>query len=434
MADLQTKLRWLAERGNPVGAEELIERIEAELAGDPLVVVAKRREGTLMTKTQPPPTTQQPSRSRGPTWAVAAFVAVLAAGVLYLAFSNDEEPVADVPPPPTTVAPDVETMTDLEVIEAGVAAFYGGDAQRAVELFDLADRTDDEIRDEAAYQAAIDGRLTLECRQASTPGQSFSCRVPYHNALTDAIGYVDSGDTNRVVVEDGVITEFGFPEHSFIVVEIGVFLAMEGRFDGYEDCNFGPFPESCAAIQLENLDSWLEWQQTRETVDVVTSALESWYGGDCETARFLAGLENELCSTPDTANETIEYEAILEADVSVEGCEEAPGSVDQMVFTCEVHYSNVQNTAVGKPPNVTSREFRVHEIGFLDFPDDPSRWYLEDYPEDPELRESFRLFAESGDLAGEYAAADCANTRSPECANLIRDNLDDWAAWYETSG
>ena len=51
MADFETKLHWLSERGDPVGAEELIERIEADLAGDPLVVVNKRREGTLMTKT-----------------------------------------------------------------------------------------------------------------------------------------------------------------------------------------------------------------------------------------------------------------------------------------------------------------------------------------------------------------------------------------------
>jgi hypothetical protein len=57
-----------------------------------------------------------------------------------------------------------------------------------------------------------------------------------------------------------------------------------------------------------------------------------------------------------------------------------------------------------------------------------------DYPEDTELRESFRAFAEGGEQADEYAAADCANTRTPACANLIRDNLDAWAAWYETNG
>jgi hypothetical protein len=56
------------------------------------------------------------------------------------------------------------------------------------------------------------------------------------------------------------------------------------------------------------------------------------------------------------------------------------------------------------------------------------------YPEDIDLRQSFRLFAESGDLQDEYAAADCANARTPECANLVMENLDEWAVWYETNG
>jgi hypothetical protein len=61
-------------------------------------------------------------------------------------------------------------------------------------------------------------------------------------------------------------------------------------------------------------------------------------------------------------------------------------------------------------------------------------WYEVDYPEDTELRNSFRRFAEEGELADEYAAAGCASARSPECANLIVDNLDAWATWYETNG
>ena len=73
--------------------------------------------------------------------------------------------------------------------------------------------------------------------------------------------------------------------------------------------------------------------------------------------------------------------------------------------------------------------------GFLfvdDARQDLSPWYGGVYPEDTELRESFRLFAEGGDLQDEYADANCASVRTPECANLILDNLDEWAAWYET--
>lgn len=43
-----------------------------------------------------------------------------------------------VEPTPTTVAPAPETMSDLvEVVEAGVAALYSGDEERAVQLFEL---------------------------------------------------------------------------------------------------------------------------------------------------------------------------------------------------------------------------------------------------------------------------------------------------------
>ena len=119
MADFETKLQRLSVRGTSVGAEELIERIEAELAGDPLVVVDKRREGTTMTKTQQSSATRQPRRFRGPAWGVVTFVAVLAVAGLYFAFTARRLPARWLT---------LETMTDLEIIEAGVDALYSGDA------------------------------------------------------------------------------------------------------------------------------------------------------------------------------------------------------------------------------------------------------------------------------------------------------------------
>jgi hypothetical protein len=271
VSDFETKLRWLSERGNPVGAEELIERIEADLAGDPLVVVAKRREGTTMTKTQQSPTTSRPSRYRGPVWGVAAFVAVIAVAALYVAFAGDPDQVADTAPTPTTVAPDVESMTDLEVIEAGVVALYSGDAERAVKLFELGDIPDDQIRSEAAYQAAIGGRLTLNCTAQDTPGV-FGCTTPYHNAMTDAIAYVDSpGDTSIVRVQDGVIVEFGlkprgglridaFPFHTFIMTSMEAFIHSKGQGLGECAILWEPTPKAeCADLIMENLDEWAAW-------------------------------------------------------------------------------------------------------------------------------------------------------------------------------
>jgi hypothetical protein len=273
MADFEKKLMRLSERGNPVGAEELIERIEAEMAGNPLVVVSKRREGTIMTKTQTPGTAE-PSRLKGPVWAVAIFVAILAAAGLYLAFIDNGEDVID-----------TENMTDLEIIEAGVEALYSGNAERAVELFGLADgddeaqqRFDDLIRQEAAFQEIVGGRLTLSCTEkVDTPGM-FACDVPYHNALTDETGYVDSpGDPFDVVVQDGVITQFArwkkhvqgiaheFPWHNYAMVP---FLREE--VEGSEGCWDHSNPDNwmvnrtpeCARLIMDHLDEWAVWHET----------------------------------------------------------------------------------------------------------------------------------------------------------------------------
>jgi hypothetical protein len=259
----------------------------------------KEARSEPLTVSPPPPSQTRQPRYRGLAWGAAAFVAVLGFGVLFLVFAGND----DVEPAQTTVAttasPDVETMTDLEVVEAGVAAFYSGDAERAAELFELTDhtdeelraaiaawysedngagtaaelaaaffedteRTDDEIRAESAYQAAIGGRVNLSCTEG-TPPWSFMCRTTYQNAMTDAIGYGGGSDVwpaEPVVVEDGVITQFGFTEHTWILESMGTFLASEGRSEGYEDCVVGPFPESCATIQMENLDAWATWYET----------------------------------------------------------------------------------------------------------------------------------------------------------------------------
>ncbi len=195
--------------------------------------------------------------------AAAAFVAALAVAALVYVFAGDGNEVEPAQKTvPTTVAPDVETLTDLEVIEAGVAAVYSGDAERAAELFQLAgDSNDDQIRADSAYQAAIGGRLTLNCLTENTPGV-VTCYTQYHNAMSDAIGYHDDGYRNRIVVEDGVITEFEFGEHTWAVESMWFFLDSEGRLEGYEDCTVAPFPESCATIQLENLDAWAAWYET----------------------------------------------------------------------------------------------------------------------------------------------------------------------------
>ena len=62
--------------------------------------------------------------------------------------------------------------------------------------------------------------------------------------------------------------------------------------------------------------------------------------------------------------QTIAYESILGAQVSVENCETTSGG-DHPGLSCEVHYSNAMNSAVDKPPSVTAREF-VLMYGVID--------------------------------------------------------------------
>ena len=116
MADFERKLRWLSERGSPVGAEELIGRIEAELAGDPFVVVTKQRGGLLMTKTDERMTRTYPGSRRrlGPAVAAVAVVIVATVGFYLAMAGNGEQPVVDqgpVAPVATTLSPSPSSTT-----------------------------------------------------------------------------------------------------------------------------------------------------------------------------------------------------------------------------------------------------------------------------------------------------------------------------------
>jgi hypothetical protein len=130
MPDFTTKLELISRRGTTVGAEELIERIEAQLAEDPLVVVTQRRKGSLMTKTDRSVTTKSPGPGRGFAWALVAFAAILAVGGLYLAFGGEEGQVVDQVTVPQTTTPTptvsaVESPIDTSTWRAYESERYG---------------------------------------------------------------------------------------------------------------------------------------------------------------------------------------------------------------------------------------------------------------------------------------------------------------------
>jgi hypothetical protein len=99
--------------------------------------------------------------------------------------------------------------------------------------------------------------LSLSCTKQVTAGEFF-CHGPYHNAITDAVNLRDSGDTFRVVVEDGVIREFSFPEHSGLMVPLAAFISqVEGnQACDHEELFVLPRTADCASLILEHLDEF----------------------------------------------------------------------------------------------------------------------------------------------------------------------------------
>lgn len=248
--------------------EELVGPIEIEEITSPLTGTHQKGSRSIQAAN-----TVWRRRYAGPTWAVAAFLTVIAVGALFLAFTNIGDQVADTSPTPTTLVPDTETMTDLEVIGAGVEALFSGEAEGAVELFGIEggdaeaqNHLDDRIRREAAFQAAIGGRMTLDCTEQATPGV-FTCNVPYQNAVTDAVGGELPGVPYRVVVQNGVITEFGIPHH--IVqgftheFEFGDHMDDMAYFlkkvEGSKACGIDPRTAECAHLIRDHLDEWAAW-------------------------------------------------------------------------------------------------------------------------------------------------------------------------------
>ena len=217
--DFETRLLRLSERGNPVGAEELIERIEADLAGDPLVVVSKRREGTTMTKTQQPPTTNQPRRYRGLAWAVAAFVAVLAVAGTYIAFSGDEPDIAATPDDPVAAAAaflEAYTTGDADTAAGFLAADAHFEYQRLADTGSFSGEFSDlgmegltliSRFDEAVGMTWLPG--PCEVQSSTSAGSNVVCPYDFHGFHSDERGLGPySGSAYRITILDGKITSF----------------------------------------------------------------------------------------------------------------------------------------------------------------------------------------------------------------------------------
>lgn len=439
MADFETKLRWLSERGDPIGPDELIQRIEAELAGNPLVVIPDRQVEPPVVGTHKRPVGNRRNRSPRFAWGVALVAIVLTVAGLNLVLAGNRNPVADDPTVSTLDAPDGGKLTDLGVIGAGVDALYSGDADRAVELFELPPPHDDDwIRTESAYQAAIGGRLGLDCTPLENPGV-FSCVVPYHNAFTDAIGHVDlPGDTVRVSVVGGVITEFAFPVHSFLEDGWAEFLAETGS--GNPECG-SEHSIDCALVVMGHLDTWAAWAESnlyvRKATDleIAEAGLVALYSGDAGGAANLFELGSACCdgrSGDDWIGEAAAYQAALGGRATADCVEEVtPGR-----FTCSVSQQNLFTELIGwvDPPGETIRV--AVDFGVITELDQQLRL----------IHDALNRFLQEQGSLQEQGVLDLGDSRcsfsnglSPlgwlteDCIDFVLAHLEDWIAWAEAN-
>lgn len=431
MVDFERKLTMLAERGIPVGPEEMVERVEADLAGDPLVVVPKQRKGWGMSvKTDDKEERKPTSSARGVAWAAAVFVVVLGLAALYLAFGDDAEPDV-VQPTPSTVPTETtvdgsEVLTDLEIVNAAKIAWFTGDYESVSELFEVPfprpngrPWTEQAIRDEVAYQATIGGELTGSCDSIG-PG-NFLCTGEYENDVTRAIGVVCcTDDTVNIRVEDGQIMRFPVPEHEFVLAEMGVYLDSIGKFDDYRATCWVQYDEACANLQLDNLDGFATWYPTIDSEDTVRAYYQAWTAGDCQTASLLDFDKWQYSPDTDCPDPRQDFAVALDAEVSVGECElnEGPDVLDDAIV-CELSYDDARTEALGTGPIVVSMTFHEGPFllsGFSAFDDD--------------LRGSFSDWAVEQGLRDDYSAV-CVG--GSDCAAFVLEHLDDWVAWHNTS-
>ncbi|MGH8913853.1 MAG: hypothetical protein ACRDZM_04970 [Acidimicrobiia bacterium] len=153
---------------------------------------------------------------------------------------------------------------------------------------------------------------------------------------------------------------------------------------------------------------------------LIEAHLDAWYGGDFDTANSLKAQER-LSTGPSEARARgeVEYQAMLEAETDLRGCELLPPAT----MRCEVGYSNVLNHAVGKEPALVFQQFGISD-GNLLFVAGP-------YLEDESLSASFRRFANLL-FPADYQAA-CVeepNYQPPSCAEFKLAHLEDWASWH----
>lgn len=249
MTEHRDSLLLLAERGERVGAELLIERVEAALAKEPVVNQTDHIDTTAR-------------RSWPLSWvnshkwayAVVAFASIiLAAGALWLVSQESDSEIAN---PPTIPAPDADT----ELIQSWFTSWFSGDFETASDLIGEFPRGDHPA--ESVHQASMEAVVTVEgCRTVDTRDRLYSCVVTYTNFLFDAVGEAPYRDEMEIrVINDHLLRPFPYVDmgQNFMIARWSRFESEHGLTD-VSPCKEYASPSTCTDFMHEHLEEFRSW-------------------------------------------------------------------------------------------------------------------------------------------------------------------------------
>lgn len=295
MQQLDRTLIELAERGEAIGADLMLERLQRRLAGEPdaLVIALDSRRTEVQTQQRQAPGESGHRRRRGPLFAAAVFTAVIAVvGVVLLLSSATDDGQGVVattaPPPSTTAAP--PTVTEEETLMAQfVAALQANDVPAAHRLVAGEFAEDDDF---VGWIMALDlSGFEFDCQFASNPVTCDTTSGPgyfYERIHGEAISgvfaaEVTNGELDRVTWPPGTPTlsaEQAFrtwarqthPAESEIMFDDSVLLM--------------DFTVRSGELRMELLDEFLASLESEALVDEFVAALRD---RDAAAAMVLVG-------------------------------------------------------------------------------------------------------------------------------------------------
>ena len=356
MQQLDRALIELADRGEAIGPDLMLERLERRLAGEPETVVLALDSRRTAVQTQERKTIGESGhrKSRGPLVAAAAFAGVIAVvGVLLvLGLTGDDSPVPTTTPPAATTAAPQTTVAPVMTVAQGqalmddfVAALKAGDAEVARALI-----IDDGSvgPDYLGWLIALD-TTGVEFFDCTYEPDSVTCQTTMGpNHFFERIHGENVENTFTATLENGLIVNPSWPAQSADQTAEGAFrIWAQETHPELADVMFDTsflrvvFTEESGKARAALVDEYLVYR-AEQAVDALVSALKA---GDAEVARAL--IIDDGSVGPDYLGWLI---ALDTTGVEFFDCTYEPDSVTCQTtmgpnhFFERIHGENVENT------------------------------------------------------------------------------------------